>query len=100
MTDIDVSAFHKEFDEALPNHAKSFVAKATEKSAVPKAMGLAIDLGAATGNFCSNWPKIKGFINMALGMLGWIYPAQAAAVKAFLAAAEKTIIPALCGPTA
>lgn len=91
---FDTDKFNQAFAEALPGHEEKLHAKAMEKSA---ALGLAMpDLGGAVGDFCSQWPKIKGFINLAVSVLGWIYPKQAAAVKAFLAATESTLIPALC----
>jgi hypothetical protein len=98
---LDSDAFQRAFTTAMQEgHAERYQAKAEEKTA---ALGLAmpaIDLGGLTANFCTEWPKIKGFVNMALGMAGWFYPKEAAAVKAFMAAAESTLVPAVCGTAA
>lgn len=103
MTQFDAATFQQKFAEALPAHAEQIHAEAQQKADEHGMPLAALDMSSITGaaaNFCTQWPKIRGFINMAVSTLGWFQPAIAASVKAFLAAAEATIIPTVCGTDA
>lgn len=50
-------------------------------------------------NFCNAWPRISGFIKLAIKYAGWASPGIAAEARAFIAAVETTVIPAVCDTT-
>jgi hypothetical protein len=91
--------FEKAFNEALPGHAEDQLARSKTKHADMGApMGLLSinDITTAAGTLCTNWPKIKGFLTMAISAVGWMFPTQAAMAKAVIEAIEKTVIPVVC----
>ncbi len=95
-TQIDSEAFERAFQQALPGFSASMQAKAEEKHA---SMGMALgSFSELSGSFCSTWPTIEGFINMAVGVFGIFRPAAAAAVKAFLVAFKAQFFPVICPP--
>lgn len=98
MPDIDHSAFEAAYQAALPGHLETMAAKSADKSAKLGLMGMD-DLQNIEASFCTSWPKIRGFLNMAIGMAGWLPQVAgiAAQAKAVLTAMDKTIVPSLCG---
>lgn len=96
---IDIDEFEAAFAEALPENVAAMKKKSTEKHAIMgEAMPVAfLDIGSlSTAKFCTLWPKIEGFLNLAIGAFGWFRPVEAGQAKAFIAALKKTIIPTLC----
>lgn len=61
---------------------------------------LGIDIGTVTGQFCANWPKIMGFFNTAIGLLGWWQPSVAVMAKAAITAINQVVVPSICGTSA
>lgn len=99
-TQIDLHAFEAAFKDALPEHLQEQTARAKAKTdqfaGTMPAAGLLSLPDINVGGFCKQWPKVKGFIDMAVTALGWFQPSTAATVKAFVTAFEKTILPVVC----
>lgn len=92
---IDVEAFNRAFAEALPGHAERLAAKSNEKLA---GMGLAgLDsFSDIEHTFCGAWPQARKFLNLAIGMAGWVMPGAAAAAKAVVTAIDQQLVPIIC----
>ncbi len=91
---FDAEKFEAAYAHALPHHEEVHVASMA-------AMGLMSPTSALSGGFCDNWPKIEGTLNaiLAIPFIGWFVPGFATfapMIKAFLTAADQTLLPAIC----
>lgn len=99
---FNVSTFEQAYQAALPGAAKVMTEKVKDKKSkglpVEAAMSEISTLSASAvqETFCKNWPKIKSFLNFAIGAVGFFMPGPAAMAKAFISAMESTIIPVVC----
>ena len=91
MDDFE-AAFKAELAIAAPEAQLRHERKTSAAGMAPMALIGGLDMGA----FCTQWPKIRTFVNFALSTLGWLSPGPAAAVRGFIRAFEATILPAVC----
>lgn len=91
-------SFNRAFAEALPGHAERLKAKSEEKLNSMGAQGFAgIDsINDLEQTFCGAWPRVRGFLNFAIGMAGWAMPGTAAAARAVVTAIDKELVPNIC----
>lgn len=90
------SAFEAAYKQALPDALEESKKRSADKHA---AMGMSMPLfetSISLGSFCTQWPKVKTFLNMAIRTLGWFMPGPAAMAKAFMAAFETAVMPIVC----
>lgn len=89
---FDSNTFEKVFADAMANH---------KPVPVPEHAATAMPLfgtspAKVAGNFCTLWPMVKGFIQLAISVFGWLQPGAAAAAAAFIVAFETTALPTIC----
>ncbi len=92
------SAFEKAFADALAGHTPAPPPPAEHLAAMgiePQTL-FGKSPAKVVGNFCTLWPMVKGFIQLASSVLGWFQPAAAAAAAAFIVAFEATALPTIC----
>lgn len=98
------SAFEAAYKKALPDELEQATTAAKKVSATHAAMGAMgaampmplLDVSATLGNFCKQWPTIKGFLLRAIWALSWVSPGPAAMARAFVKTFESTVLPVVC----
>lgn len=88
--------FEASYKEALPDELEQAKAHAKTESA---SMGMPVplfDSNLTLGNFCSQWPTIKGFLTKIIWAARWFAPGPAAMAKAFVTSFESTVLPIVC----
>lgn len=94
---FDAQSFERAYQDALPDHVNEINDKVKAKNASFALSASGVDLKSVNiGTFCTNWPKIKGFLQTAIAAVGWFMPTQAAMAKAFLTALDTAVIPLVC----
>lgn len=101
---ISAQDFEAAFAAALPNAAKVMKDKIEdrhEKGVPMQAASMMSEINklSASGaqeTLCKNWVKIEGFLNFAIGAVGFFMPGPAALAKAFIAAFKSTVLPIVC----
>lgn len=93
------SAFEAAYKKALPDELEEVKNRTAERFAAMAEMGMPmplLDSVVSLGSFCTQWPKVKIFLNMAIRTVGWFMPGPAAMAKAFMAAFETAVMPIVC----
>jgi hypothetical protein len=98
---LDVSEFHRIFDENLNRVQPQVTEKLQEHHDSARMAALNInldDLQGAKDNYCAAWPKISSTLRVLLGMAMWVpgVGQYASLVQAWLGAYESKIHPLLC----
>lgn len=96
-TSAIMSLFEANYKVALPDELEVAKKDAEKKHAEAGLAMPLFDTGSISlGSFCTQWPKIKTFLNMAIRFASWFSPGPAAMAKAFLATFESTVLPIVC----
>lgn len=93
-------AFNRAYAEALPGHEDAVAARSEEKlgqMGVSTLAGLP-SIADIERTFCGSWPKVKGFLNFAIGLASWApgMGAVAASARAVVTAIDKELVPNIC----
>lgn len=103
---VNVAELDKAFQQALKSHAQkapdSAQAAMSGAGTSAEELGLASitdvigQIGAAQETFCAVWPKVRGFIKMAVSIFGIFQPTLAAKVSAFIETLDTKLMPMIC----
>lgn len=91
---VSTNALNKTIQENLATYTERQVAKAERKGVTAEARLVSVPDLQAT--FCNYWPKARSTLNMALGAVGFFFPAQTAIAKAVLTAIHENVYKPVC----
>lgn len=95
---MNMASFEAAYKAALPDEFEEAKKDSVKKHAEA---GMAapthlFDSAVTLGNFCTQWPKVKFFLNGLISFASWWSPGPAAMAKSFIAAFEAAVLPIVC----
>lgn len=100
---LDVDRINREYTQAVERHLKTYQNKEMEGAEALKLSTAGGQMKAIPGfevpkTLCEAWPKVEGFLRLALRAAAW-FPGTAgiaAAARAVLTVMSSSIVPLLC----